>query len=222
MLTLRQRAWHARKASRTALSWPKQALQLRAAAKVLRRDGLGGDGIARLHRAWGNEEFSADPEYVNEVARLALHRKSVLECGTGLTTIVLGVLGVPTWSLEHHRSWRRRVWLSLVAVGARGVRTSYAPLVAYGSVEWYRIPDRIPDQFDLVICDGPPETTKGGRRGLWVAVGDRITGATVLLDDAHRSDEAALVEELCGLGWDHEMLESGRKATAVLTKRQTG
>src|SRR3989442_15841288 len=59
-----------------------------------------------LQHAWGNEGFAAQTDYLQEVARAAATTPGpILECGSGLTSILLGLLagrrGVETWSLEH-------------------------------------------------------------------------------------------------------------------------
>jgi len=42
----------------------------------------------------------------------------------------------------------------------------------------------------MVICDGPPGATKGGRYGLVPVMKDRLrTGSFILLDDAAREQE---------------------------------
>ena len=75
------------------------------------------------------------------------------------------------------------------------------PLVGYGEFVWYDPPlAQMPDEFSLVICDGPPGTTKGGRYGLLPVLGDRLrAGATILLDDAGRPAEAELIRR-----WENE------------------
>jgi hypothetical protein len=48
----------------------------------------------------------------------------------------------------------------------------------------------MPPAFQLVICDGPPGETPGGRYGLWPVLGQRLApGAVILLDDADRPGE---------------------------------
>src|SRR5438309_6903106 len=69
--------------------------------------------LAELRSAWDNEGFTADLDYLAEVARLAAATPGpVLECGSGLTTLLLGALaGRPRgegWALGHDPQWRRR------------------------------------------------------------------------------------------------------------------
>jgi hypothetical protein len=45
----------------------------------------------------------------------------------------------------------------------------------------------------MVICDGPPGGTKGGRYGLIPIMSERLaTGCTILLDDVVRESERAI------------------------------
>ena len=56
---------------------------------------------------------------------------------------------------------------------------------------WYDAPlKELPEQFCLVVCDGPAGDTPGGRYGLVPVLGPRITsGCVILLDDAERAPE---------------------------------
>src|SRR5439155_7752889 len=67
----------------------------------------------------------------------------------------------------------------------------FSPLSDYGEFVWYAAPlPLMPDAFRLVVCDGPPGGTRGGRVGLLSVIGDRVpAGAVILLDDAARDGE---------------------------------
>jgi hypothetical protein len=169
-----------------------------------------------LRRAWGNTGYAADLDYLLETAyRATTTSGPILECGTGLTTILLGLLagrrGVAIWSLEHISEW---------ATYVRGVSARYrlprthiliSPLKDYGTFTWYDPPlANMPDHFRLVICDGPPETGRGDRYGLLPIVGQRLPpGSTILLDDVERPEEEALLRR-----WEREARWSAdRRAT---------
>jgi hypothetical protein len=156
--------------------------------------------LRHLQRAWGNYSFAPRREYVAAVADHALDTEGpVLECGSGLTTLVLAALaarrGVPVVSLEHLEAWRGPVVSALAGLRAPAARVVRAPLHDYGSFTWYAVPPGLPPKFRLVVCDGPPGATRGGRYGLLPVLGARLAaGATVLLDDAERAEEAAVLE----------------------------
>ena len=152
--------------------------------------------LAELRAAWGNDRCAADLDFLSEVARLAaVTLGPVLECGSGLTTLLLGALaarrGVEVWALEHEPEWRRRVAASLRDHKAGQVYLWFSPLSDYGEFVWYAAPlPLMPDAFRLVVCDGPPGGTRGGRVGLLSVIGDRVpAGAVILLDDAARDGE---------------------------------
>jgi hypothetical protein len=51
----------------------------------------------------------------------------------------------------------------------------------------------MPGRFALVVCDGPPYDTKGGRYGLVPRMRERLQpGCVILLDDAYREQERAI------------------------------
>jgi hypothetical protein len=153
--------------------------------------------LALLQRAWGNHGFAAKTDYLRTVVAAVLTTSGpILECGSGLTTLLLAALagrrGVPVWALEHLPEWRAKV--ARAVRGFPHTRVVDAPLRPYGEFDWYDVtPALLPERFALVICDGPPGTTRGGRYGLLPVLGDRLHGAIVILDDAHRSDERDII-----------------------------
>jgi len=161
--------------------------------------------LTDLITGWSNEGFAANLEYLEAVADHSVKTKGpVLECGSGVTTILMGILcgkrNVNVWSLEHYDEWRERVSGVLADNGIAAAKVCSAPLVEYGEFVWYDPPlAQMPEAFSLVICDGPPGSTKGGRYGLLPVLGNRLQDATILLDDAGRPGEAELIRR-----WESE------------------
>jgi hypothetical protein len=158
------------------------------------------DMLERLQAAWTNRGFAAKGDYLEEVARRVVETEGpILECGSGLTTILVGLLagrrGVAAWSLEHMPVWHARVTERVKRYKIRGVHVCLSPLREYDGFTWYDPPHgMLPDEFKLVICDGPPGTTPGGRYGLLPILGDRLqSGALILLDDANRPSETEAI-----------------------------
>lgn len=158
--------------------------------------------LNKLATEWGNEGYSAHDEYLQEVAHQAATTEgSILECGTGLTTLVLasiaGRRGVRVCSLEHDREWFMRVSRRLSAVGLDTSTITLAPLHTYNGYAWYDPPaSAVPANIKLVVCDGPPGETLGGRYGLLPRMRSRLApGALILVDDAGRDDEATIVNQ---------------------------
>ncbi len=200
----------------------RRAVMLRLGAHQLRLRGPSSSAIRRLAQGWGNLSYRAGNAYVLAALNYAATAKGpVLECGSGLTTLALGLTAAvtaPVWSLEHHPEWAERIRRKLDILGAAGPAVLHAPLRTYGDIEWYEVPSELPDRFDVVICDGPPGITPGGRWGLWEVLGDRLHAATVILDDAERPGEAAIIQRLRAEGWEADMLPDERKTFAILTR----
>lgn len=157
--------------------------------------------LAALLLGWGNISFAADLDYLEEVAKQAVNTPGpILECGSGLTTILLGLLagrrGVEIWSLEHISEWYTRVNAMLQSYRISGVNLCLSSLQDFGSFSWYRPTlASLPNDFRLVICDGPPTNeTPGGRYGLLPVLGQHLSDdVLILLDDADRESEAEVL-----------------------------
>jgi hypothetical protein len=123
--------------------------------------------LGNLQQGWGNEGFAAQIEYLEEVGRQAASTAGpILECGSGLTTVLMGLLagrrGVETWSLEHIRDWRARVVRTLDQFGISHTKVCEVELRTFDGFDWYDAPlAQLPKEFKLVICDGPPGETLG-------------------------------------------------------------
>ncbi len=181
--------------------------------------------LRELQEGWTNRGFAAKYDYLEEVAkRVAETDGPVLECGSGLTTVLSGLLagrrGVETWSLEHIPLWRDRVAERLRRYRIRGCSVRLVTLRDYEGFSWYDPPSDLPAQFRLVICDGPPDSTPGGRYGLMPVLGERLPpGALILLDDAGRESESEVLRR-----WEAEskvstsLVESPTGTFAVVTR----
>jgi hypothetical protein len=155
------------------------------------------DGLFdQLVYGWGNSGWSGNREFLQACVTHALTCSgAILECGSGLTTLLLGIVaqsrGLPMWTLEHMPVWAERVQAALGHFRIATVNLRCEPLQDYGAFDWYRAPcEAIPGQIELVVCDGPPASTRGGRYGLGEVMRERLgEDCTILLDDAERADE---------------------------------
>jgi hypothetical protein len=184
--------------------------------------------VPRLIYGWGND-WSAFDEYLIDCLRHALVCKGpILECGSGLTTILVGVIAKKRdntlWSLEHLPEWGERVTRQIREYGLDSVHLSVRPLKDYPEFTWYDPPlDSMPRKFALVVCDGPPGGTRGGRYGLAAIMNDKLDpGCVILLDDAawetQQKDAARWGLEL---GGDYETLGSKKPyIRMILTGRR--
>lgn len=159
------------------------------------------DGFLRdLAYAWGNPGFSAGKAYLTRIAeRASVTCGPVLECGSGLSTLLIGMLtadrDVEVVALEHTAAWRHRVQRALDVLHLDHVRVLHCPVVGYGLYDWYQVSDPIPDNVRLVVCDGPPgRHTRGGRYGLMPVLGHHFhPDCIILLDDTHRQGERRVI-----------------------------
>jgi hypothetical protein len=146
--------------------------------------------VGNLIYGWGGD-WAASDEYLTDCLRHALVCEgTILECGSGLTTIVVGAVAkkrkLTMWSLEHLPEWGERVTKYVRTFGIDSVHISVRPLKDYPEFTWYDPPlDSMPESFALVICDGPPGGTRGARYGLGPVMKNRLhPGCVILLDDA--------------------------------------
>jgi len=148
---------------------------------------------------WGNEGWSAKKAYLRRCVECALVVDGPsLECGSGLTTILVGIVaqtsGHRHWALEHDTAWSERVAACLARHGIDSVTVCTGDLEKYPNFSWYGTPrQEMHEPFALVICDGPPADTCGGRYGLVPVMKERLRqDCVILLDDAIRSEEQAI------------------------------
>lgn len=174
--------------------------------------------LRELIEAWGNPHWVAREEFVAACVDHALSAGGpILECGSGLTTLLVGAVaarrGLAHWALEHKPDWAEKTRRALRDNGLEAVVLRECPLVDRGDYAWYDPPpDGMPDRFSLVVCDGPPDSTKGGRSGLVPVMRRRFApGCVVLLDDAIRPGEREIALRWKDeLGSSHEILGSAR------------
>ncbi len=138
-----------------------------------------------------------------------LHRRRIVECGSGFSTLVLARLlhthGGRLVSLEHDPTWATRVQTNLAATGlAEIAQVALAPLephpLARDGLQWYaqRALRSLPPNIDLLLVDGPPAFEPEialSRYPALPALADRLApDATVILDDINRRGELQILE----------------------------
>ena len=154
---------------------------------------------------WGNEKWAAEEDYLSRlISEAEIAHGTIVECGSGLSTILLAAIarqtGARVHSLEHNVEWQQRVVATCAAFGLTNNTVHYTPLQSYGEFDWYTVPDSLPADIPLVVCDGPPEATRGGRYGALPLLRDRLApGCRILLDDASRPGETEILSR-----WERE------------------
>ncbi|MCY2964837.1 MAG: class I SAM-dependent methyltransferase [Planctomycetota bacterium] len=175
--------------------------------------------MSELVFGWGNTSFSAQTEYLERcMVEVAKSTGPILECGSGLSTLVLGTVAqrnnLKMWSFENSPEWALRVRTQLEKYGITSVKVCDTPLRSYGEYNWYDSSgESLPNDFGLVICDGPPAQTPGGRYGMYPQVKGRLRpDCKIMVDDADREQE----REICAR-WKQE--NGGRFEIFGETKR---
>jgi len=179
--------------------------------------------LSHLERGWDEDGFRASGGYLEEVAKRALETNGpILEVGSGLTTILLGLLSerrhTEVWTLEHLPRFHGITRSKLQRHHIPDQHFILAPLTDYGEFVWYQAPlNKMPKDFRLVIADAPPGDTRGGRYGLMPVMREHLAhDALILLDDAHRPDEQAVLRRWASeYNLFHELRSREQKSWAV-------
>jgi hypothetical protein len=181
-------------------AWHRQHVFNRAIKQFARNPAAvfdsGNDLLNRLIYGWGNPAYGSEHEYLVASLRSTQAAEGpVLECGSGLSTLLTGIVAAQSgniiWSLEHHPFWAKRVRKALDDHGIASVRLDVNPLKSYGEFDWYDPAiDEMPSNFAVLLCDGPPGNTHGGRYGCLPVMRSRLAaGCTIIIDDAERDAE---------------------------------
>lgn len=179
------------------------------------------EAVAEIWLGWGNPGWSASQPLALHVARELLARKvDVVELGSGLTTLILGVvadhLGTRVLSVDHDEHWAQRITGVLQRHRVGSVTVVHAPLKDFGDFDWYDLPPSVqPSLFGIVVVDGPPGATRGGRGGVNRLLVPLIPASSaVFVDDLARASEVELADQIassrngtvriCGGGAGHD------------------
>lgn len=154
-----------------------------------------------LMLAWGNIGYAAGFSYLRHMAgKVRQSQGAILECGSGVSTLLMASMSRSSRTeiivLENSEIWHRFMSQVVNALGYDHVKVVFAPLVEYEDFSWYKVSsDSVCGSIDLVICDGPPGKTRGGRYGLLPVMRKHLAeNCTVLLDDTHRQAEREIID----------------------------
>lgn len=133
--------------------------------------------------------------YLHHMARKAAAVEGdVLECGSGLSSLLLAVtasrLGHHVHTFEHDPETQKKLTGLVERYRLRNITIHHTPIRPYGGFDWYEVPrDRVSPNFHLVVCDGPARhLTDSGRYGLFPVMRDRLDArCRVILDESNRS-----------------------------------
>lgn len=149
----------------------------------------------------------------------------VVECGSGTSTLWMSLALRRVGSgrllaLEHSEEYTQKTRLLLERHGLSDwAEVRHAPLVPTdtprGTFSWYSLEPSTLSGIGLLLVDGPPGATGPHARypALPVLAGSLAADATIVLDDADRSDEREIITYWCSE--DNRLRHAGRVATRV-------
>ena len=181
------------------------------AIEALRAGFFGLDHFRTLAGAWGNKPWAATPEYLQAACEMALKtppEATILECGSGLSTVVLACAAEGTRrrlvTLEHDPGFYERtaLWLEALDLKADLRLAEIDPATG-----WYAYAPEAPP--GLIVIDGPPRHLKTDR--LYPLRRDWIGKAHVLIDDAY----APVAEQLKAIDGFWEVSGLGERPACV-------
>jgi len=117
-----------------------------------------------LFKYWGNS-FAASPELLLTAYNMAkVTSGTILECGAGISTMVMGITGKEIHSLESDYQWYTKIKAIVEKLGLDNVHLHYSPIKEYEGYSWYNYDD-VPAEFSLALNDGPCRAI--GREGFY-------------------------------------------------------
>lgn len=151
--------------------------------------------------------WAASPDLLRELMRHVLrnHPRTIVECGSGVSTIVLArcldILGAGhLYSLEHLPDQADKTRQELTRQGLDGRATVLtAPLRSHAikdeRFDWYGTEALPAGAYDMLVIDGPPATTGPmARYPAGPLLFSRLSPqAAVFLDDSSRQQEQAIL-----------------------------
>ncbi len=145
--------------------------------------------VAELFAQWGDPLSQAEESYVSScLAHAQSTSGHILQCGTGLLTLLLGIVCARNaasdqhlWCLVDDRHWAgvMRSWLTQYQVANAHVVLSRPRI--FENCVWYALdPAKVPDNFSLALCDGGRASVNGAV-GLLERMGLRLRSDCVIL-----------------------------------------
>lgn len=156
----------------------KETPKFLSAIEDVKSGSTSNDAFISLWEHWGNTNWSAGPDLLMSLYFLS-PGKTVLECGSGLSTIIMALGGAKVYALEHDYRWYTRVKRIIKELNLNA-EVIYSPVKEYSDFLWYdheKLPK--PRKYDMIVIDGPPREI--GRNGVFNIFD--VNNAIVVADD---------------------------------------
>ncbi|MBK9042485.1 MAG: hypothetical protein IPN97_04565 [Saprospiraceae bacterium] len=157
--------------------------------------------LRKVIYGWGNMGYSSDISLSRALINLSMiNKESILECGSGISTLIVGVIArknkIELHSLENNLEWYNKMSELCKKLNLITTHIHYVPLVKYEDFDWYDIEKiNLPNNLSLVLCDGPPAQTRGGRIGLLPVCNKYfVRKCKIIMDDICRQDERLIID----------------------------
>ncbi|MCW8956632.1 MAG: class I SAM-dependent methyltransferase [Gammaproteobacteria bacterium] len=181
------------------------------------------------------ENWSAAADFLELIINHCLHIKpaSILECSSGLTSLVLARCCQlnnfgQVHSLENGKEYAEKTIQQLTSFGLEQyVNVVHAPLetnnINNQDYMWYSTKDLPHLPIDMLVIDGPPGFIQKHSRypALPLLYNQLADHCVIFLDDAARDDEKALVEMWLKTypNIEHEYIETERGCSKITIKK---
>lgn len=159
--------------------------------------------------------------------------KRILEIGSGSSTVWIGTfaerVGAQVVSLEHDYTFAQKSRDLVDAYGLQDVATvRHAALrqleLGGKTFNWYdlEVVESLEGPFDVLVVDGPPESTGDSARMPALPVLEHLLSSTclVLLDDTHRPAEQEILKKWAEREGRFEYVDSDLMRTGVLRRQR--
>jgi len=183
--------------------------------KAIRNGDPSLDAFKRLADAYGNKPWAATYEYLEMAYRMAMNLPldaKILECGSGISTVVLAATGRPLTVVEENPEWAEATQ-KLLTECELDARILCAPVDG----DWYAAKDALKDyQADLLVIDGPrrrkdinhPEPREGLNRNWPISSEARLAGVVT-------RDVAMIVDDMKSMTGMGEWIQCGTERQFV-------
>lgn len=180
------------------------------------------EAVQFLADAFGNKPWAAGPQLLGSLWGLARNPevKSILEAGSGISSVIMQAVGKVPVSLEADYGWLAKTASFLRQCGLTDKGLYHAPVKETQWGTWYDYQEK-GLRPDLIFIDGPVRTAAGVRAIIMDVLPNAVRGAKfVVVDDVDDGDGAATVARLeKEFGFKATVIpDPTRRAYAVLRK----
>jgi predicted O-methyltransferase YrrM len=193
----------------------RAGIGLKAGLEAIRRGAETAEGLVDLHDAWNNP-FAAGPVMLKALAMLARQaRGPVLECGSGLSSLVMAAANPNTqvYCLENSPVFAEHLRIEANKAGIANLHIVCRPL----KEGWYDI-QAMADDWALAVIDGPPMKDANRMEALTRL---DLSRAVIVADDVQPDGGVKGMTSALERTHDIAVIECGVKSFAIGAPRKS-